>query len=879
MENREKETLHFISHTHWDREWFMSFERFRMRLVELMDRLLDTLDNNPDFRSFHMDGQIIPILDYLEIKPHMEDKVRRYIQEGRIIVGPWYILQDAYLISGESNIRNMLIGLRESRKFGEPVMLGYYPDTFGNISQTAQILQGFGVDNAVFGRGLGSVAAANGLDNAKEQLHSEILWEAPDGSRVIGIYLANWYHNAMEIPKEKEAAVRRITEARDNARKFALTPHLLMMNGCDHEPVQVDLPQILQQAAADMEGDVLVHSNFRDYIAAVRPYKDTFPVYKGELYGQYSNGAYMLLNTASSRMYLKQANHISQLLLEKWAEPVGVMSWLNGDVYRQDYLYKAWKILLENHPHDSICGCSGDMVADDMVYRYRRVTDIAEELVAREKKALCAKIDTTAAPDGASALVACNPLLWDAADTVSAVLDFPEDMPVKAEDIRIVDNKGRVLPARVKTLGRTFRYILPDDAFRQFVFVNSFQVDFMAKDLCGLGYSTFYAVQAADKEMPSDLSYGETYAENSHIRIDFHQDGSFALTDKENGRVYDRCNILEDSGDAGEEYNYVPAKNNQILLSTAFSPKLERVAADPFGVTFKVSVEMVIPKGVTDQHNAAVSERTKETCPLKMETYVTLRTDSRRVDIHTDMHNQAENHRIRALFEPGVAADMSYADGHFDILERRNRPYPCYQNPSNCNRQQAFFELHDGEKGMLVANRGLPEYEILPDQGNTMALTLLRCTGQIGDWGDFQTPGAQCIGDTGVDYAVTVFSGEEGREAAYQEGYQFNLLPFAVQQTDIHKGELPPCRHVVKSDNSRVMMSALKKCEERDSVILRMYNRTDDDQSVALDTAFCYNEIYMVNLNEERQQKLDRPVLTLGPKKIVTLEFTLEELK
>jgi alpha-mannosidase len=873
-----KKTLHFISHTHWDREWFMSFERFRMKLVELIDSLLDTLDHNPDFKSFHMDGQIIPIIDYLEIKPQNYEKIKKYINEGRIFVGPWYILQDAYLISAESNVRNMLIGIRETKKFGEPIMLGYYPDTFGNISQTAQILNGFGIDNAVFGRGLGSVAAANTVENEKEELNSEIIWEAPDGSSVIGIYLSNWYHNAMEIPAGKQDAVIRIKQARKNAEKFALTPHLLMMNGCDHEPIQVNLPTILKDVQDEFD-DVLLHSNFSDYLDSIRPYKESFKTYKGELYGQYSNGQYMLLNTASSRMYLKQTNHFAQLLLEKCVEPIGVISWLNGDLYRQDYLYKAWKILLENHTHDSICGCSVDMVANDMMHRYQRVIDIAEELLDRGKRSICNKIDTSFAKEGEVPFVVFNPLLWDANEQVSVLLDYEETDDIKAENIEIKDINGNKLASRVTELGRTFKYIFPDDAFRQYVFCKRFKVEFIASNINSLGYRLFVASKKIElcKEN-HEIIVTENGAENSLIKLVINKNGSFCVTDKKTKKVYDNLNCFEDTGDTGEEYNYVQTMDGIAVLSDKdCTNTVSIIENDAYGVTFKVSYIMEIPTGVTDLYEQQKSERTKEKKPMTIDTFITLKPSSKRIDIKTIINNQCENHRVRAMFYADIKTDISFADGHFDVLTRDNKAAKCYLNPSNCNRQQAFFELFDGEKGILVANRGLPEYEILPNQNNAMALTLLRCIGQIGDWGDFQVPGAQCIGKYEFDYSVIPYGCNEEREEAYKQAYQFNILPLQTQQTAIKNGDMPSEYSLITSNNPQIMMSALKKCEDRESVILRVYNRTDELQQVTLKPNLKFNKAYLVNLNEDRQESLHHLELNIPKKKIVTIEFSLLE--
>ncbi|MFL5626015.1 MAG: alpha-mannosidase, partial [Ktedonobacteraceae bacterium] len=168
-----------VPHTHWDREWYQTFQQFRIRLVRTIDKLLDILDRDDKFRHFMLDGQTIVLDDYLEVRPEQEERLKKYTQTGRIQVGPWYLQPDEFLVSGEALIRNLQIGLQRAAEFATPMRIGYVPDCFGHIAQLPQILRGFGIDNAVFWRGVGSDAHK-----------SEFYWAAPDGTRVLVIHLA-----------------------------------------------------------------------------------------------------------------------------------------------------------------------------------------------------------------------------------------------------------------------------------------------------------------------------------------------------------------------------------------------------------------------------------------------------------------------------------------------------------------------------------------------------------------------------------------------------------------------------------------------------------------------------------------------------------------
>jgi mannosylglycerate hydrolase len=151
--------VHFVSHTHWDREWYLTYEQFRLRLVGLIDRLLDLMESRPDFEFFHLDGQTIVLEDYLELRPAQEGRLRKLIEDGRILIGPWYDMPDEFLVSGESLVRNLALGHRLASTFGTPMPVGYLPDLFGHVAQMPQILRGLGLDNAILWRGFGGPRA------------------------------------------------------------------------------------------------------------------------------------------------------------------------------------------------------------------------------------------------------------------------------------------------------------------------------------------------------------------------------------------------------------------------------------------------------------------------------------------------------------------------------------------------------------------------------------------------------------------------------------------------------------------------------------------------------------------------------------------------
>ena len=847
-----KKTLHIIPHSHWDREWFMGFDRHRVRLVELFDTLINLMEQHPDYTYYHMDGQFIVIEDYLEIKPHMRDRLLALIHANRIQVGPWYVLQDEYLTSGEANVRNMLYGLKLCRSIGaDPVMCGYFPDAFGNVSQAPQILRGFGIDNAVFGRGLNDLGSDNAVVKQNGIHSSELLWQSPDGSEVIGVMFVNWYHNAMELPSDPGALRERLKHIVASTSRFAATDQLLGMNGCDHQPVQTNLHEVIKQANEVQDEVTVKQSNFKDYIAEIRKSKDKLKPVRGEIAGQFTGGGYLLINTASSHIDIKQKNHDAQLLLERIAEPLNALSFLGGDDYRSDFFLYAWRKLMQNHPHDSICSCSCDDIYDEMLIRFAKSFETADEMKLRALDYLTSSVDTSAAADRNLVVFSLEPT--PSSTLVKTVVDFPEDSDVR--DIRLTDPDGNAVPVSYKFLGRTFTYKLPNDSFRKAIFVNRFEIEFVADLAGGLGYKV-YTVLPGKADVKTSLNVAGYGAENEFYALTFNKNGTFELKNKKTGKVYSGCNLIEDTNDAGDLYNYRQPQGDVAVTSADSAADIAIEAKSDISVTFKVKVGINIDADVTS--------------------FVTVTAGVAYPEIKTVVNNRAENHRIRALFPSDIITDKVLAEGQFDLVERNITPWEGWTNPSNTQRCMAFFTVEGEGDCLAVANRGLCEYELLRDGRNTMAVTLLRCTGEIGDWGDFPNPKGQCKGEFALEYAPVMYCTCD-RARGYSLAYSFAGQPALAVQTGRHDGTLPAAAIYLAYDNGFVRMAALKKAEGSDSLIFRCFNVSAEPQKAEFTLDPQFRAVYLSQLDETRGEEIPvtggKFTLEIGAKKIVTLEF------
>jgi len=366
-----------VSHTHWDREWYQPFEVFRLRLCEMVSKLIELLDHDPGFRHFMLDGQTVCLDDVLELHPSLRSRLQAHVGAGRISIGPWYVLQDEFLVGAESTVRNLSEGLRSARRFGRAMAIGYLPDAFGHIAQMPRILRGFGIETAVVWRGVGDAAPG-----------SEWRWRAPSGAEVLCLFLPGGYGNAHRLGSDRDKALDRLRADLANVLPLSRAAMLLWMNGNDHQPAEREVPALLAALGRALPDVDIEHASLERATELVRSRVDVaaLPVVDGEL-RRPTPTVPVLSGVWSARSWQKRSHDRAEALLVRFAEPFTALAsaerkaspgeWLD----RRDALAHAWRLLLQCQPHDSICGCSIDEVHRDITSRLSRVKQIGRTLV------------------------------------------------------------------------------------------------------------------------------------------------------------------------------------------------------------------------------------------------------------------------------------------------------------------------------------------------------------------------------------------------------------------------------------------------------------------------------------------------------------------
>ena len=888
-----------VSHTHWDRAWYLTFQQYRVHLVQLVDGLLELLESDPRFRSFTLDGQTAALDDYLAIRPQNRARIERLVRAGRLEIGPWFVLPDAFLPSGEALIRNLRRGLARSRELGANPRDGYMPDSFGHIAQMPMILRGLGLRSFLFMRGLSK--------EQWERLGCEFRWRASDGSEVTTIYLRDGYLDSAalghpeqfgdfegNVPKV-ELAVERL-RASLKAREGRLhSGAAILFNGCDHMPFQPELPELLEAARAQMPEVELVHSTIGAYIDHVEASGAKLALHEGELLGNEHNP--ILSSVWSTRNYLKLANHRAQWLLERVAEPLVVAAGVRGRELNA-LVDEAWRLLLLNHPHDDICGCSVDDVHLDDEARFREIEQIATSVAAESVRELARKAGLRR-KGSTQWLCALRTSASDAPELVETEVFFPkvEGQP-EPESLELFDTAGQAVPVQVLAREeKAFRALHLDTGWGT-RFRIAFALSLPARSIAWLRAEP--SAKAAAWGTASDAAK----IENRAWAVTIDSEGHVHLTHKPTGtRLLDAL-AFESATDVGDEYTFGPVKGETAVSTRGVAPKHVGPSSSSGSAFHELlaSWELERPQAHDNSEPTVI--------------WISLRI---RLDrggggpiLCVETINGAEDHRLRLLLATDGNATQSIAGGAFELRERAIvRPlspesaperYKCFpgefEYPTQFSRDVVMVR---GARGTLsIAHRGLHEYELLEGERTQVAITLVRAVGKLsrGDsrWRRVQagpsldTPDAQCIGMQECELQLDVHAPDATTSAVAARALAFSQPSFVTQARLVRFGESGAPANapapLVELDSIDVELSACKLDDAGHRLVVRLWNRAHEPRKVRVAPGLAalagrkVTHVALCDLDEREQRALPHEQgsvqIELAPFGLATIAFSLD---
>lgn len=756
-----------VPHTHWDREWYAPFQTYRLRLVRVVDALLDLLERDPTYRHFLLDGQTAALDDYLEVRPENEPRLRALGAAGRLASGPWTTLPDEFMVSGETLVRNLQSGMARARDLlGSSMQVGYSPDSFGHVAQMPQILALAGIGHALVWRGVPLC-----IDT------TAFRWEAPDGSAVRAEYLPHGYSQGWSIPDSAEELLARIADY-DLATAGQRIGALLVMAGGDHIAPHEQWGRAVSDADTAQDRYHVHVGSLEDYLAAEPA--DGLPVWRGELR---SSGRHsVIMGVTSNRMDAKLACAAAERAVERGAEPLSALL-LPADDYPHRLLGLAWRRLVLNAAHDSACACSHDDVVTEVLDRYHQARQIGTGLAQEAVEVLAARL---AAPAGS--IVVVNPAghaltgvvtvpavgagPWHVVDATGAALPTQAE-PVHLEPLteqrmtladlpllRDVADSGRLAEwpiARAEVddsadvvevtlaaaaadgptadLGPLWRRleaaadvsphralhlrVLPAPAWRLHAAVR--------EPVAAFGWSTCSVAAGAG---PTGPVYVEGHLMGNgllDVEVDI-ADGTWSVRTAD-GVSVEGLGRYVDQGDGGDTYNWSPPLEDRVVDAPE-SVTLDRPTSGPVVGRLRLVARYLWPADANGDAWSCTA-RSETTVPVDVETVLELRAGEPFLRVTTAWDNRVRDHRLRVHLPLPARVRGSAAESAYAVVERglthEGNPYEAALPTYPARR---FVDCSDGEVGLAVVHDGVVEYEVVAE-GSELALTLVRSVGYL----------------------------------------------------------------------------------------------------------------------------------------------------
>ena len=615
-------------------------------------------------------------------------------------------------------------------------------------------------------------------------------------------------------PQNLPAALEAIKR---DAVKGATCSHLLYLDGMDQAHPCPSTPRIVELANGLHTGDTFLHDSFHDYVQAVKAEARDLEVKRGEFRHPMVDGLWQNLypGMLSARIYLKQQNRSCEANLQKNADTWAALAALLGMEHPAGLLDLAWKHLLASQAHDSIAGCSVDLVHEDVECRNRQVLHLAAAVNARSQACIVRHIDGSRFPPGSVCLVAFNPTQFTRDEVVTALVDLPAE--ARAAGLLAEDEEGREVPVQVLGSRPATPIVSSPYDFPVLFKTRRFHCALQLSGVPGVGYRTvLLKPRPGLRRERGTLSARANTLENELLRVEIGGDGRLDLLDKRTGREYPGLHVFEDRSEVGDHGTSRCAQQDETITSIGRPARIAKVLDGALLARYRLESTLMLPRDASPDG----SRRNPERVPFLLTSHLTLRKDSPFLEIRTSLDNRVRDHRLRVLFPSGLTkGSHSYSETHFAVTRREIRlpDTSTWAEPMlPFHPQHMFCGIEDEKGGLAVLNIGLPEYAVHDDPGRTIGLTLLR-TYRYPVIGadpeeattDESQQGCQCLRPFTFDYALYPYAGDWETGEVFRQACRFNL-PLRLNQTGRGRGTLPPSLAFLGLEPQALVLSAVK---------------------------------------------------------------------
>ena len=697
--------VHIVPHMHWDREWYFSTEESRILLVNNMKEIMDMLENNPDYPYFVMDGQTAILEDYLAVKPQDKERIKKLVEEGKLIIGPWYTQTDEMVVGGESIVRNLLYGIKDCGEFGDYMKIGYLPDSFGQSAQMPQILNGFDIKHSMFWRG---------CSERKGTGKTEFNWTSDDGSEVVVQILPLGYAIGKYLPTDIDALKKRMEKYFPVLDRGATMEHEILPNGHDQMPVQKNIFNVIEKLKELYPDREFFLSRYENIFEELEKESN-----RDTISGEFLDGKYMRVHRSifSTRMDIKAANARIESKITNILEPLASIAYSLGFEYHHGLIELIWKEIMKNHAHDSIGCCCSDKVHKEIMNRFLLAEEKVDRLIEFYKRKITDAISCEKALDK---LTIFNLMPYEREEIIRAqiITKMKSFEMVNDEDIKL---DFQVIHKEEIDAGLIDRQIVHYGNYDPFMI---YTIEF--KDVVpAMGYKT-YLIKESEFMIEKEYE-AVNKIDNDFYEIEVNENGTLKILDKKINKTFDNVLLMENGGDEGDEYDFSPLVDEKLIFNTHVKAEYS-IKKNKFNNEIKISYRLDVPKNIESRKNNNIDGY------VDFNISINVPNDKARIDIVFDIDNQACDHRIRTYIPTNIASKFSVSDNQFGYIKRDvyDEAMDVWEKegwderPDSIYPMLTFVGLSDDKHGVAVLTNSTREFEIVGEKFDTIAITLFR---------------------------------------------------------------------------------------------------------------------------------------------------------
>lgn len=878
-----KKIAHCIHHTHWDLIWYFTAQDATVQFVYNMKELLEGfLSGKVD--HFFLDGQTVPIDEYIRIHPEDKEYISELIKNEQLIIGPFHSQLDCFICNGESVINNLRLGIKKSNELGKSSPIAYLPDSFGHSYDFPKIFRLFGIENFVITRGVGD---NYGLD-------SEFYMKSNDGSEILVCVMLSGYGYGCYAFKEGLLFENSATDYNkisvhsliDRLLKYStIENEFVFPLGFDQNPAIFNISKQIDYYNQIQDDILFKQTTWKEFCDHVRKHGKNLKKYEGELFStQYHR---LHKSIFSARADIKALQDKCERVLTYELQPLMCMLDSLGIPYDHGLIDNMWDTLLKCQTHSSAT------LTDETNHYIERETMNAYHLASSTKIYLMKLVSISLKKENHSMpLVVFNTL------PVKRKQIIKMKILTKTPEFEIRDGTDVLTYTILKSIKKNNGVLRKDVALidqNKFYYETDILLETSLFD--GIGYKVYDIVEKENSHYDIVHQYNR-FIENKRYQI-YQDEEGIVIYDKKLHQKMPQALYLEESGDEGDSFDYSYPTHDYILTDD-FSDANVKYYTSEHAQWMIIKGKMTIPYHLKNRKNKILDQQ------MPYEITITLNKNSNRINIKGVIHNSSLQHRVRFVVKGYTKHDYSYAGTQFSVIKRETHPQELeywkekqwFEEPSPTFPLLNHVSMIEKEKTISVFTRSSKEYELIGDDYQDLAITLFRSYGAMGypdlhrrpgrpsglDYMIFETPQCQMLKDNHFEFAIQYFESYDANQITnayidyacdilyYQkQDFDKSIHPISYFPTNKWKYDLPDEYQFFVIEDSTVNFGSIVQSDISNGYILRLYNSKENDISGGIIKSDVIQDIYLTDLLESEKKEIScqLPLMKKGELRII----------